>query len=610
MAVIENIKIEGDASQLIDALKELNKRVEDLEGQLQDTNKGVKSLGESSKGLGKGISAIGGSLKAIGIGVFIAAFDQLKEVFTGNQKVMDIFNTALNALKILFNDFAEAILPPVSNLLNSIFSDPVQSIKDFGSAIQNYVLNFFDQILSSVGHLGSALANLFTGDFAGALEQVKLAGADAVDALVGVEEGGIEVIKNVAKTAFDYVKDLPSKIQEAVSAGQALVELEKAAQLAAVERQKIQLEYQRREEQLRQLRDDDTKSIQERVKANADLLALLEEQAQKEREQMQIQVAFARAEYNKNKTTENLVALRQAELELIDLSERLEGQRSEALTNQNSLMREQLDLQRSQAETAQEVNQIQAEANLALLDNELARAQKQMEIDQEVFNNKKAFLEEQVALYAEGTQARVDAEGELAILEAENQAKRLEYEKTLRDARFESEQAKLQMVADGLSAISQLSAAFADDDEKSKKKQFEIQKKLSLASAIVAGIQAVQNAYKTAQGSPYTLLNPAYPFIQAGLAGAFATAQVAAIARSQYESPSESISTGGGGGAPTAPSASPQFNVVGQSGFNQLAESISQQNKQPTRAYVVGSDVTTSQELERKRIKTATFGWK
>lgn len=608
MAVIENIKIEGDASQLIDALKELNKRVEDLEGQLQDTNKGVKSLGESSKGLGKGISAIGGSLKAIGIGVFIAAFDQLKEVFTGNQKVMDIFNTALNALKILFNDFAEAILPPVSNLLNSIFSDPVQSIKDFGSAIQDYVLNFFDQILSSVGHLGSALANLFTGDFAGALEEVRLAGADAVDALVGVEEGGIEVVKNVAKTALDYAKGIPDKIKEAVAEGEALVELEKAAQLAAVERQKIQLEYQRREEQLRQLRDDDTKSIQKRVKANNDLLALLEEQAQKEEEQMQIQVDFARAEYEKNKTAENLVALRQAELEIIDLTERLEGQRSESLSNQNALMREQLDLQRSQQETAQEVYQIQAEANLALLDNELARAQMQMQIDQEVFNNKKAFLEEQVALYAEGTQARVDAENELSILEAENQAKRLEYEKTLRDARFESEQAKLQMVADGLSAVSQLSAAFAKDDEQSKKKQFELQKKLSLASAIVAGIQAVQNAYKTAQGSPYTLVNPAYPYIQAGLAGAFAVAQVASIARTQYESPSASISAGGG--APTAPSASPQFNVVGQGGINQLAESISQQNKQPTRAYVVGSDVTTSQELERKRIKTATFGWK
>jgi len=606
MAVVENIKIEGDASQLIDAIETLNKRVGELEGQLSDVNSGVKNLGKAGDSASKSLSGIGTSLKGIGIGIFIAAFDQLKEIFTGNQKVMDIFNTALNALKILFNDFAEAVLPPVINLLESIFSDPLQSIKDFGQAIQDYVINYFDQIFSALGHLGKALADFFTGDFAGALEEVKLAGLDAVDAIVGVEEGGLEAVKNVAKTALDYAKGIPAQIKSAVDAGKALVELEKAAQLAAVERQKIQLEYQRREEQLRQLRDDDTKSIQDRVKANADLLALLEEQAQKEREQMQIQVAFARAEYEKNKTTENLVALRQAELELIDLSERLEGQRSEALSNQNGLMREQLDLQRSQKEAAQEVYQIQAEANLALLDNELARAQMQMQIDQEVFNNKKAFLEEQVALYAEGTQARVDAENELSILEAENQAKRLEYEKKLRDARFESEQAKLQMVADGLSAVSQLSAAFAKDDEQSKKKQFELQKKLSLASAIVAGIQAVQNAYKTAQGSPYTLVNPAYPFIQAGLAGAFATAQVAAIARTQYESPSASISTGGS--APTAPSLSPSFNLVGQGGINQLAESISQQNKQPTRAYVVGSDVTTSQELERKRIKTATFG--
>lgn len=580
MAVIENIKIEGDASQLIDALKELNKRVEDLEGQLQDTNKGVKSLGESSKGLGKGISAIGGSLKAIGIGVFIAAFDQLKEVFTGNQKVMDIFNTALNALKILFNDFAEAILPPVSKLLNAIFSDPVQSIKDFGQAIQDYVINYFQQIFSALGHLGKALADFFTGDFAGALEEVKLAGLDAVDAIVGVEEGGLEAVKNVAKTALDYAKGIPDRIKEAVKEGQALVELEKAAQLAAVERQKIQLEYQRREEQLRQLRDDDTKSIQDRVKANADLLALLEEQAQKEREQMQIQVAFARAEYEKNKTTENLVALRQAELEIIDLSERLEGQRSEALTNQNSLMREQLDLQRSQAETAQEIYQIQEEASVELLDNEVARAQKEIEIAQNVFDKKKQFLQEQVALYAEGTQARTDAENELAILEAENASRRLVLEKTLQDA-------KVATIQQALSSVAQLVG-----------EQTAAGKALALAQVAIDTYTGATKAL--AQGGVYGYIGAA-GIIASGLANARSIMAV--------ETPDgESVSAPNIVDNLQAPSQAAQFNIVGASGINQLAESISQQGKQPMRAYVVGGDITSSQELERKRIKTATFG--
>lgn len=606
MAVIENIKIEGDASQLIDAIETLNKRVGELEGQLTDVNSGVKNLSKAGDSASKSLSGIGTSLKGIGIGIFIAAFDQLKEIFSGNQKVMDIFNTALNALKILFNDLAEAVLPPVSNLLNAIFKDPVQSIKDFGSAIQDYVLNYFDQMLSAMGHIGSALAKLFTGDFTAALEQVKLAGADVVDALVGVEEGGIQLVKNVVNAAVDYAKALPALIGDAVKEAQSLVALEKAAQLAAVERQKIQLEYQRREEQLRQLRDDDTKSIQERVKANADLLVLLEEQADKEREQMKIQVAFAQAEYNKNKTVENLVALRQAELEIIDLSERLEGQRSEALSNQNSLLREQLDLVKSRATSALDVYQLEQEAGLVLIDNELERARKQIAIDEEVYLAKVGLLENEASLYAEGTQARIDAENEIAMLDAEYNAKRLEYGKKEKDAALETQAAKLQIVADGFSAISQLSAAFADDDEKSKKKQFEFQKKLSIASAVVAGIQAVQNAYKTAQGSPYTLLNPAYPFIQAGLAGAFASAQVAAISRTQYGGGASSV--GSGGSSPSAPSTPPSFNVVGQGGINQLAESIGQQNKNPVRAYVVGGDVTTSQELERKRIKTATFG--
>jgi hypothetical protein len=580
MAVIENIKIEGDASKLIDAIDQLNKRVGELEGQLKDVNTGVKDLGKTGNSVSKAVGGIGTALKGIGIGIFIAAFDQLKEVFTGNQKVMDIFNTLLNTLKILFNDLAEAVLPPVSKLLNSIFSDPVQSIKDFGGAIKDYVLNYFDQVFSALGHLGKAFTSFFSGEFTQALEEVKLAGADMVDAIVGVEEGGIEAVKNVAKKALEYAKNLPNQIKEAVNSAQALVELEKAAQLAAVQRQKIQLEYQRSAEVLRQLRDDETKSIDERIKANAELLALLEEQTAKEREQIAIQVAFARAEYEKNKTTENLVALRQAELELIDLTERLEGQRSEALTNQNSLMREQLDIQRSQQETAQEIYQIQEEASLELLDNEVARAEKEIEIAQNVFDKKKQFLQEQIALYAEGTQARADAENELAVLEAENASRRLTLEKTLQDAKVATIQQALASVA---SLVGEQTAAG---------------KALALAQVAIDTYTGATKAL--AQGGVFGYIGAA-GIIAQGIANA---RQITAV-----DIPNEP-STGGTTISNTlqAPSQAAQFNIVGQSGINQLAESIGQQNRQPMRAYVVGSDVTSSQELERKRIKTATFG--
>ena len=57
---------------------------------------------------------------------------------------------------------------------------------------------------------------------------------------------------------------------------------------------------------------------------------------------------------------------------------------------------------------------------------------------------------------------------------------------------------------------------------------------------------------------------------------------------------------GGGGGGSVV---SPNFNVVGNSGINQLA----QLQQTPTKAYVVSGDMTTAQSLDRNRIENATL---
>jgi len=58
----------------------------------------------------------------------------------------------------------------------------------------------------------------------------------------------------------------------------------------------------------------------------------------------------------------------------------------------------------------------------------------------------------------------------------------------------------------------------------------------------------------------------------------------------------------GGGGAPNM--SAPQFNVVGQSGVNQLASL----NQQPIQAYVVSGQVSSQQALDRNRLANATLG--
>lgn len=73
---------------------------------------------------------------------------------------------------------------------------------------------------------------------------------------------------------------------------------------------------------------------------------------------------------------------------------------------------------------------------------------------------------------------------------------------------------------------------------------------------------------------------------------------------------------GGSSGGGTVPSpasvtpsaAPPAFNIVGSSGTNQLADAIGGQTQQPVQAFVVASDVTTAQSLERNTIEGATIG--
>ena len=172
-------------------------------------------------------------------------------------------------------------------------------------------------------------------------------------------------------------------------------------------------------------------------------------------------------------------------------------------------------------------------------------------------------------------------------------AKELADAKMLQDAKFK-------MAQDGLALISNITQLFGQKNEKQAKKAFQIDKAAKIASATMSGIEGTINAYKTAQSSPITALLPVYPVIQAGLAAAFAATNIAAIGQQKFEGggPGPDVSAGGGGGTQA-----PSFNVVGDSGVNQLAEL----QQQPTQAYVVCGEVTTAQALDRNRVQNATL---
>jgi len=134
------------------------------------------------------------------------------------------------------------------------------------------------------------------------------------------------------------------------------------------------------------------------------------------------------------------------------------------------------------------------------------------------------------------------------------------------------------------------------------KKSFELNKKFQIASTLISTFAAARDAYKS-QFLPPDISSPVRGGIAAGIATAGGLIAVKKIMSTQFQG--TAVPSGGDGGGATVPTMSaPQFNVVGQSGVNQLASL----NQQPIQAYVVSGQVTSQQALDRNRLANATLG--
>ena len=125
-------------------------------------------------------------------------------------------------------------------------------------------------------------------------------------------------------------------------------------------------------------------------------------------------------------------------------------------------------------------------------------------------------------------------------------------------------------------------------------------KAAAIAQATIDTYLSAQKAYTATVGVP--IVGPVLAPINAGLAIAAGIKNIKAI--TAVKVPNDS---GGGGGNVsnnfTSGAQAPSFNVVGNSGMNQLA----QIQQTPIQAYVVSGEVTSAQALDRNRVKNATL---
>ena len=216
------------------------------------------------------------------------------------------------------------------------------------------ILNKFLKVLEP---LGDFIINYIVGYF----EALGKAASFALDVI----SSGLELLgfDDAAKSVKGFQEEMAKTIKEAQKLADAEAELEKAQRAS----QKTQLEYQKNAEKLRQIRDDETKTFQERISANEELGKVLKDQLRDELKIAELSLSVANQRIkSEGATKENLDKQAEALTTIADIQERITGQESEQLVNRNSL----------QKEYAQKV----AETNQKNLDNAVAISKAQLDL--------------------------------------------------------------------------------------------------------------------------------------------------------------------------------------------------------------------------------------
>ena len=633
MAIKKTIEIDVNTTDAVKGVDGLNNSINDLTSSLKDgqkqantTTKQVEEVGKAGKSaksglkaVSSGFKAIGTAIKAAGIGLVIGLFLTLKEVLGQNQKVVDTLSSAMGTISIVINKVFDVVTNTVSavskatngfdalgKVLSGLVTVGIAPLKIGFNAIKlglqqaqlAWEKSFFgDNDPKTVKELNKAILETETNIRTVSAETTK-AGKDIInnfgEAVSEVGALGSGIIENVSKVSIKASFEQSKLTQQ----------LANNAKLATAEQSKLIEKYDIQAEKLRQVRDNDLLSIEERKKANDELKTVLDNQEKAMLAQANAVLASAEAELKKSNNIENQVALIDAQANKLGVVAQIEGFRSEQDVNKNSLLKETNELVQSgiEADTQRALNQ--QKFNTELEEDELIKLERQktdLEKEREIESER---LQLKIDSFALGTQARLDAENELKdrlqeidneiTLNSINQDKKREENKVKTDKKEidlakKKEALKQNLVASTFSIVN----SFADE-----------------GSVLAKGVAVAQATMNTFQGVTKALAETTDPtptqslrFANATAVGVMGALNVAKI----LSTDSSGKSSAGVSSAGSPPPPPPAFNLVGGSNVNEIGDTLNQEQT-PIQAYVVGSEVTNQQEIDNAQASSASLG--
>ncbi|RIV50897.1 hypothetical protein D2V93_08480 [Flagellimonas taeanensis] len=311
------------------------------------------------------------------------------------------------------------------------------------------VVNAMNRSEESTNKLNKVFS-VFSGISNAVLKALEPLGEFLIDGIVWAMEQAVEAASKARNALADFldfvgwesaaedVREFDRAINAAIEGAERLAQAEADLEKAQRQARLTQLEYQKEAEKLRQIRDNENLTIRERIKANEELGAVLEAQQQEELRlaQIALEVANLRIE-QEGRTKEALDAQYEALTQIADIEERIEGQRSEQLTNRVTLQKEAADKAIQQQKDALDLFLAEAGERARTLQEELdleeAASEKRKEILKAELNAKKlsqdAYKAELIRIDEDLARRRAEIAADNAMREIEANRRALELQR-------------------------------------------------------------------------------------------------------------------------------------------------------------------------------------
>jgi hypothetical protein len=575
---------------------------------IDQTTQDVKQLNTAIQSVDKSADKVGTSLNKAGaagnsFGAIKNMVTELNPALAGAEKGFGAVLTQMWAM--VANPIGAVIAALVLGLtaLYKAFTstdEGADKLEQMMSGLSNVMVVIRDRFLK----FGEALAKFFSGDFSGAVKDAKSAISGVGDEIAAEFKKGAEAARLLQEVG-DAMRDLKvarAELNKNLAESKELLSDENATyaqkKKAIEEIRKGEAEYtkdalENARKRLRAAQLDRKASADERADAIADakteILNLETESAQilrsanKQQKQLNAQMAADQ------KAAQDAELARQKAI-LDERSTYLKG----TLEYEDSLLK--ASYKSRQIADENELKWISAKIK-AKGDKDIEAANTRAATNLTIANSEKFSFDQRLAAVA----SREEMESQMVF---KSEADRTKFKEENAAARMAIDKAETAAKMQMLNAIGTSLNTAADLAGKNTSAG----KALAIAATTIDTIQSGVSAFK---GMVAAVPGP----VGIGLGVVAAAGALASGIASVKKIVAVKVPGGGGGSAPSvgsAPtaggSAVPNFNVVGNSGVNQLAGIMATKDQTPVKAYVVPSDVTTGQSLDRNIIRNASLG--